>query len=242
MNTEIHWGVAFLAGLASFLAPCVLPMVPAYLGYLSGYAVIRPDQRARGQRFFVAAHAVAFVSGFTLVFVLLGALAGSVGQWLRGGWLRFLGGTIIILLGLSLLGWVRLPFLYREARVQWRGRPEWGFLSSFLIGMAFAAGWTPCVGPALTSILILSADQRTVGQAMLLLALYALGLGVPFILAGLLFDRLGRFLQRVGRYLPLMEKITGVILLLVGGLLLTDSFALLGHWLQQWGIGWDLGI
>lgn len=242
MSTEISIGLAFLAGLASFLAPCVLPMIPAYLGYLSGYAVTKPDAQTAGQRFFVAAHAVAFVLGFTLVFVLLGTLAGSVGALLRSSWLRFVGGLIVIIFGLNLIGLLHLPFLYQEARLQWRGRPGWGLLSSLLVGMAFAAGWTPCIGPALTAILILSADQNTVGQAALLLGGYAMGLGVPFILAGLLFDRLGSFLQRMTRYLPVIEKAAGVILLLVGVLLLTDGFSLIGRWLQQWGIGWDLGI
>lgn len=245
MNISI--GVAFIAGLASFLAPCVLPLVPAYLGYLSGWALpghagTKPKTPALSERFFVAAHAVAFVIGFSFVFILLGTAAGSLGRWLRGDWFRYLGGLLIIFFGLALMELLHVPFLQNEARLQWQGKPEWGFLSSVLIGMVFAAGWTPCVGPVLSAILILSADQSTVGHGVLLLIAYSAGIGLPFILAGFLIDQLGVLLQQVGRYLPTIQKIAGVILVLVGIILITDSFSAIGLWLEQRGIGWDLGI
>ena len=238
----ISVGVAFIAGLASFLAPCVLPLVPAYLGYLSGYAVTKSDTPTLSERFFVIAHAVAFVIGFSLVFILLGTAAGSLGRLLRGDWFRYVGGLIIIFFGLALMEILHVPFLQNEARLQWQGKREWGFFSSLLIGMVFAAGWTPCVGPALSAILILSADQETIVQGVVLLTAYSAGIGLPFIFAGFLIDQVGTILQRMARYLPVIQKVAGAILILVGIVLITDSFSALGLWLEQRGIGWNLGI
>ncbi|MGC9396423.1 MAG: cytochrome c biogenesis CcdA family protein [Anaerolineae bacterium] len=239
---DVSIGVAFIAGLASFLAPCVLPLVPAYLGYLSGYAVTKSDTPTLSERFVVVTHAVAFVVGFSLIFILLGTVAGSLGKLLRGDWFRYLGGLLVIFFGLALMELLHVPFLQNETRLQWRGKREWGFFSSVLIGMVFAAGWTPCVGPALSAILILSADQSTVGRGVALLVAYSAGIGLPFILAGFLIDRLGNLLQRVARYLPAIQKIAGALLVLVGIVLITDSFSTIGLWLEQRGIGWDLGI
>lgn len=242
LGVDVSIGVAFIAGLASFLAPCVLPLVPAYLGYLSGYAVTKSGSRTWSERFFVVAHAVAFVIGFSIVFILLGTAAGSLGRLLRGDWFRYAGGLIIIFFGLALMEVLHVPFLQQEARLQWQGKREWGFLSSLLVGMVFAAGWTPCVGPALSAILILSADQSTTAHGALLLTAYSIGVGLPFILAGFLIDQFGTLLQRMTRYLPLIQKISGAILVLVGIILITDSFTMIGLWLEQRGIGWDLGI
>ncbi len=239
---NIGVGVAFIAGLASFLAPCVLPLVPAYLGYLSGYAVTKSGNHTLSERFFVVAHAVAFVVGFSIVFILLGTAAGSLGRLLRGEWFRYVGGLIIIFFGLALVEILHVPFLQQEARLQWRGKREWGFFSSLLIGMVFAAGWTPCVGPALSAILILSADQETVAYGAVLLAAYSAGIGLPFILAGLLVDQLGTLLQRMARYLPIIQKVSGIVLIVVGIVLITDGFSAFGLWLEQRGIGWNLGI
>jgi cytochrome c-type biogenesis protein len=239
---NISISVAFIAGLASFLAPCVLPLVPAYLGYLSGYAVTKSDAPTLSKRFFIAAHAVAFVIGFSLVFILLGTAAGSLGRWLRGDWFRYLGGLLIIFFGLALMELLHVPFLQNEARLQWRGKEEWGFISSILIGMVFAAGWTPCVGPALSAILVLSADHATVGHGVVLLMAYSAGIGLPFILAGFLIDRLDGLLKRVARYLPTIQKIAGAVLVLVGIIVITDGFSAISLWLEQRGIGWNLGL
>jgi cytochrome c-type biogenesis protein len=242
-ETNVGMGAAFLAGLASFLAPCVLPLVPAYLGYLSGYAVTKPEGgRSVRERLLIVSHALFFVMGFTVIFVLLGTAAGSLGAFLRGRALRFIGGLLIIFFGLALVGALRVPFLYQEAKLEWRGRKEWGFLSSFIVGMVFAAGWTPCVGPALTAILTLSANQSTAGRGALLLTVYSAGVGVPFILSAFLIDQLGDLLRRVGKYLPVVQKATGVLLILVGVVVLTDSFTLIGGWLERYGLGWDLGL
>ena len=243
LSVEIGVGFAFLAGLASFLAPCVLPLLPAYLGYLSGHAVLEPGETRSGrERFTIVVHALSFVVGFTVIFVLLGTAAGSLGAFLRGPWLRYVGGVIVIFFGLTLLELLHVPFLHREVKLEWRGNREWGYVSSLLIGMVFAAGWTPCVGPALTSILALSADQSTAARGALLLAAYSAGVGLPFIAAALVIDRLTALLDRITRYLPLIQKLTGVLLVLIGLVILTDSFTVLGGWLERVGIGWDLGL
>ncbi len=242
MQVEISVGLAFLAGMASFLAPCVLPLTPAYLSYLSGHAMSASGSRSSRERLFIIIHAACFVLGFTLIFIALGTLAGALGAFLRGPWLRYLGGTLMVFFGLALVGALRMPVLERDAHLPWRARPEWGFASSLLMGMVFAAGWTPCVGPALSAILMLSAQQETAGQGALLLGAYAAGVGLPFMLAALLVDQLNAQLHRIARYLPLLHKITGLLLVLMGIVILTDSFGIIGGWLEQWGIGWDLGI
>ncbi len=238
----INVGLAFLAGLASSLAPCVLPLVPAYLSYLSGYAVTQPGARSRKERLNLVLHAVFFVLGFTLVFMLLGLAAASLGALLRGPWLRVIGGLLIIFFGLTLLEVLHVPGLYRSAQLDWRAKKEWGFASSLLIGMVFAAGWTPCVGPALTSILTLSAVRSTALEGAGLLAVYSFGVGLPFLLAAVLVDRVGAWLTRTQRYLPLIHKAAGVLLLVMGIVVLTDSLAAIGLWLEQHGIGWNLGL
>ncbi len=245
-SVDVGPGFAFLAGLASFLAPCVLPLVPAYLGYLSGYAVTRSETRSETrtprERFYIVGHAALFVLGFTLVFVLLGTVAGTLGALLAGPMLRYVASLLVIFFGLALLGWLDLPFLERTARLEWRNQRELGLFSSVLVGMVFAAGWTPCVGPMLASILALSAQQQTALRGAMLLSVYSLGLGVPFILAALLIDRLSAILLRIGRYLPLIQKIIGVLMILVGLLMLTQGLDALGVWFEERGIGWDIGL
>jgi cytochrome c-type biogenesis protein len=241
---EVTIGLAFLAGLASFLAPCVLPLVPAYLGYLSGHTVV--DDQAESSRGaakgHIVAHAAFFVLGFSIIFILLGTAVGAVGRIIRGDWLRYVGGAIVILFGLGLAGMLHLPFLEQEARLQVRRRPKLGLLSSLLAGVAFAAGWTPCVGPALSSILILSVDQETALRGILLLVAYSAGIGLPFLLAGLLLEQLRDLIKHIRPYQPLIQKIAGGVVIMVGILLITDGFAAIGLWLEARGIGWDLGI
>ncbi len=240
---SISAGAAFLAGLASVLAPCVLPLVPAYLSYMGGFALTRPDTAlTRADRLNLILHAASFVLGFSLVFIALGAVAGALSVFLRGPVLRYLGGVLIIFFGLALAGALKVPFLYNEARLTWRAKREWGYVSSWLIGMVFAAGWTPCIGPALAAILALSANQHTAGRSVLLLAFYALGVGLPFVLAAALIEQFSGWLKRIGRYLPLIQKINGIMLILIGLLVLGDGFAAIGFWLEQHGIGWDLGL
>lgn len=247
LTHEVNIGLAFLAGLASFLAPCVLPLVPAYLSYLSGYTLGQPGGsnrgvRSGGVRWHVVLHAVAFVLGFSLIFVLLGSAVGALGRLVRGDWLRYVGSLVMILFGLTLMGLLHIPLFEQQARVTVKRRVDWGYASSLLAGIAFGAGWTPCVGPALSSILVLSADQGTVAQGVILLIAYSAGIGVPFILAAFVIERLRGLIMRIGPYQATIQKVVGAIILLVGILLFTDNLATIGQWMENAGLGWDLGL
>lgn len=229
--------LSFVAGLASFLSPCVLPLVPAYISYLGGRAVTTPvDEPPTGPATFF--HALAFVLGFSAVFIALGGVAGGLGRLLRADWVRWLGGLVMVFFGLALMGAVKLPFLYTERRLHLRA-PNWGYLSSALVGISFAAGWTPCVSPVLGAILALGASQRTAGQAALLLAVYSLGLGVPFLLVGLALDRMGAWLRKPHRYLRPIQMTTGLLILIFGILLFMDWLRVLGVWMTRLGTGWE---
>lgn len=235
--------LAFLAGLASFLAPCVLPLVPAYIGYLSGRVVAAPDQRRTpAERLATFLHALAFVLGFSLVFVAMGLAAGGLARLLRSDWVRWIGGLVMIFFGLALTGAVKLPFLYTERRLHIKARPGLGYLSSFLVGLSFAAGWTPCIGPVLGAILALSTNQETVGQAVGMLIAYAAGLGIPFLLVGLALDWAFGLIRRLQRYMNVVQIVMGVILIVFGVLLFMDWIDPLGRWMTEHGLGWDLGL
>ena len=235
--------LAFVAGLLSFLSPCVLPMVLVYVGYISGHAIVTPDQqRASAERFATFLHALAFVIGFSLVFIALGVAVGGLARLLRSDWVRWIGGLLMIFFGLALTGAIKMPFLYTERRITMRARPGWGYLSSWLIGISFAAGWTPCIGPVLGSILALGAVQQTTAQAALLLAFYSVGLGLPFLLVGLAADRARALIRRIQRYLHPAQVATGILLILFGVLLFMDWLRVLGTWMTQLGIGWDVAL
>lgn len=229
---------AFLAGALSFFSPCILPLVPIYLGYMTGTAV---QELTGARRLAALGHALAFVLGFGVLFVLLGATAGLVGRLLYPAlpYLLKVGGLLLIVMGLHFMGVITIPWLNMEKRLEWRGQRK-GYLSSFIIGLVFAAGWTPCVGPTLSAILLLAADSRTLGQGALLLAFYALGLGLPFLaLAGIL-DIARPALQRASRYLHLASIVGGVLLVLMGVLLLTGLWGQVVAWFNTWGYPTEL--
>lgn len=221
--------VAFVAGLLSFLSPCVLPLVPSYIGFLTGMTL--PELRSR--RRVALVHALLFVSGFSIVFVLLGASATELGRALNyyQVWLQRVGGVLIILFGLLCLGWLSVPQLLSERRLQLERKPV-GFLGSLLVGMAFAAGWTPCIGPVLGGILGLAATSADVGRGMLLLMVYSAGLALPFLVAAVAVESFLGWFQRFRRFLPWVMRISGVLLIIVGGLLLSGEFSRLAGWLQ----------
>ncbi|UCC63277.1 MAG: sulfite exporter TauE/SafE family protein [Anaerolineae bacterium] len=209
--------LAAFAGLLSFLSPCVLPLVPAYLGYLSGATVGRAGEE-QPRRYEAFLHALFFVLGFTAIFVALGATASLIGQLLNQHifTLQRIGGIIVIIFGLHTIGVVKIPFLYREARAEIESRPQLGYLSSFLIGLVFAAGWTPCVGVVLSAIFLLAADSQTLGQGMLMLAAYSLGLGLPFLMVGGAFETIAPWLRKLNRHLNVVSMVSGVFLIAVG--------------------------
>lgn len=225
--------LAFVAGVLSFLSPCVLPLVPSYLAYVGG--------SSQARRRVLVSNSLLFIVGFALVFVALGASASLLGSLLRGNKdiLTMVGGVIVIFFGLVMLGVIRLPWLYRDSRPQYRGDTQtpWGAL---LLGMAFAAGWTPCIGPILGGILGLAGASGTLAQGVGLLAVYSIGLGVPFLLAAFLFEPFLRFSGRFRRYLPWVERGAGVLLLIAGVLMLTGTYTKLNTFLIQLTPDWLL--
>jgi cytochrome c-type biogenesis protein len=220
---------AFAAGLLSFLSPCVLPLIPSYVGFLTGMTA----EEAQARRGTALLHALWFVAGFALIFVALGASASALGALLTVSqhWIARGGGVLVILFGLYLLGILRPAFLMRERRVHLARKPA-GYLGSSVAGIAFGAAWTPCIGPILGAILTLAATRSSLAQGTALLGVYTLGLALPFLLTALALDRFLVWFQRFRPYLVWVERVSGVLLILLGVLLVTDRFTLLASWLQ----------
>lgn len=228
-ETQVGLTVAFVAGVLSFLSPCVLPLIPSYLSFITGLSLDELGER----RWVALTHALLFITGFTLIFVALGATATGVGRVLNYNqlWLERIGGALIIGFALYLLGVFRWTPLARERRVHLQDKPM-GYLGSVLVGLAFGAGWTPCIGPILGSILLYTSAQASLGQGILLLLAYSLGLAVPFVLAAVAVERFIGWFRRYRQYMPLATRIAGGMLLGVGILLLTGYFSALAGWLQ----------
>lgn len=228
---------AFSAGVFSFISPCVLPLIPAYISFITGISVEDlqdgGDSRGRASRVFVLT--LIFVLGFSTVFVLMGAGASFVSKILFTNrvWFNRIAGTLIIVLGLHMVGVYRIGFLEYEKRFQVRENPL-GALGVYLIGAAFAFGWTPCIGPILGAILALAAQKGNVGEGVLLLSSYSLGLGLPFLATGLAINAFMGFYRRIRRHLRKIEITAGVFLVLIGLLIFLDMFALLSQYLIQW--------
>lgn len=229
--------VALLAGLLSFLSPCVLPLVPSYLGFLTGMTL----EEMTDQRRWAVLHALMFIAGFSLVFIALGATVTALGATLayHKATVARIGGGLIILFGIYATGVFRVSFFERERRVHLDRKPV-GFLGSLLVGMAFAAGWTPCLGPVLGGILGLAGTSGELGKGIVLLAAYSLGLAIPFLLAALAVDRFRLWFTRFRRWLPWVQRASGVLLIIVGILLVTGEFTRLATLLQQWTPAWLL--
>lgn len=228
-DVAIGPALAFAAGFLSFLSPCVLPLVPSYLGFLSGMTL----EEIGGRRYGAVAHALLFVAGFAVVFILLGAGATALGASLRYHKLMLAraGGVLIILFGLYTIGLLRIGVFDREHRVQLDRKPV-GYLGSAVVGMVFAAGWTPCIGPILGGILTLAGSSGRVSHGMVLLAAYSAGLAVPFLIAAAALDAFRNWFQRFRRWMPWVHRASGVLLIVVGLLLVTGEFTRLAGWLQ----------
>jgi cytochrome c-type biogenesis protein len=228
---------ALIAGLLSFLSPCVLPLVPPYLCFLGGTTfdqLTGEDETPSHVYTTVVMSSVAFVLGFTTVFVTLGATASFAGQLIAENLplLSKIAGVVIIIAGLHFLGVIHIPILHREARYHADARPA-GLVGAYVIGLAFAFGWTPCIGPVLAVILAMTAGQDSVSQGVSLLLVYSLGLGIPFIAAAVAIRPFLRMLQRYRKHLAIMEKVLGAFLVLTGILFLTDSMTLIAGWILE---------
>lgn len=240
-DVTVSFGLAFVAGMASFLSPCVLPLVPSYVTFVTGMTVdeLAADASTRGRhaaRAKAVLHASMFVLGFSLVFISLGATATALGAVLQRSLplLQQIGGVVIAAFGLYLLGVLRLPALMRERRLHLASKPA-GVAGSLLVGVAFGAGWTPCVGPVLASILLYAGMQTTMTTGMLLLATYALGLGVPFLVAAVSLNWYLAGARRLVRWLRPIEVGAGVLLVVIGVLLATGQFNALTTFLAGFG-------
>jgi cytochrome c-type biogenesis protein len=231
--------IAITAGLLSFLSPCVLPLVPSYLSFVTGMTL--DDIQEGTDRRAVMLHSVLFVSGFTVIFLLMGASASFLGQFflLYEDWIARIGGVIIIVLGLHLAGVFRIAPLMREKRVHLSDKPA-GHLGTIAVGAAFGAGWTPCIGPVLGAILGLAGTSETVWQGTGLLLAYSAGLAIPFLLAAVALDSFLKAFRKFRRWIPLVEKASGVLLILLGLLLVTGNFTVLASWLNQFTPDWLL--
>lgn len=231
---EVTYGAALLAGLLSFISPCVLPIVPPYMAYLAGvsFSQLDGDDVAASTRRRIVWSSVFFILGFTCVFVAFGATASVLGTALARHFdvLSVIAGVLIIVMGIHFTGLVRIPLLYREARLDAGGGGA-SYAGAFVMGLAFAFGWTPCVGPVLAAILFMAGAQQTVGHGALLLAIYSLGIGIPFFLAAVFASRFLKFVARFRRHLHKVEIVMGGFLIVTGVLFITGQMSAISQWL-----------
>ena len=225
---------AFIAGLLTFLAPCTLPLVPGYLAFISGISIEeleKKDSKNLRKKFFLSG--LLFVVGFSVVFISFGILAGSLGSALIQYriWMTRIGGILVIFFGLFMMGLFKLPVLSKERRLSLSSRMEKGrYINSFLLGLAFAVGWTPCVGPVLGSILILASSSSTAFSGGVLLLVFSIGLAVPFLIVSVAAGWAVSYIQKIQKYLNVVSIVGGIFLIIVGILLLTNNFGLLISW------------
>jgi len=241
---QISLIAAFSAGLLSFVSPCVLPLVPSYISYITGLSVEQLTDASERVKFkkAIVLNSLLFIAGFSSVFIAFGASASLLGQVLitYQDHIRRVGGVLIVLFGLYLLGILNLNFLKMEHRFQFRSRPA-GYLGSFLIGVAVAAGWTPCVGPVLGSILLYASTTDSLISGVVLLTAYSLGLGLPLFLTALGVDRFLAYFKEVRVYLWGVSTVSGVLLVIVGVMIYANSLTIVTSFLERYGIGWYLG-
>jgi len=235
---NVSLGLAFLAGLASFLSPCVFSLVPAYIGYLGGRAA--GGDNTTGNRWATFSHGLAFVLGFSVVFIFLGVAASAFGGLLfdMRTWLAKIGGIIVVIFGLHMIGVFRIPFLEYDLRVHSQVDARWGYISSALMGVFFSAGWSPCVGPVLGAILTLALNGGSVYLGVKLLSAYSAGLAIPFLIAALGIGWVSVILRKYGKVMRYVEIAMGILLVIVGAMLFLGTFELL----SRYGLFVDLGL
>ncbi len=243
--SQISLFAAFSAGLLSFISPCVLPLVPSYLSYITGLSVENLAKVEERDRFksAIMLNALLFIAGFSTIFIAFGASASLIGQVLYEyqDVIRKVGGILIIIFGLYLLGILKLNFLMTERRLMhFKTRPV-GYVGSFLIGTAFAAGWTPCVGPVLGTILAYASTTESMSGGVMLLSAYSFGLGLPFFLTAFGMDTFLSCFKSLRTYLGSVSFVSGALLILVGVMIFTDSVTLFTSFLERNGIGWYIG-
>ena len=236
MQPQLNVVTAFLAGLVSFVSPCVLPLVPSYLSFLTGTSLedLKSQGSAATARGRVIAHALAFTCGFTLIFVLIGLSASAVGGVFTANkrLIEIAGGIVIVILGLQMMGLLRVPALMMDKRLHLRPRQQ-SLAISFLVGLGFAAGWSPCIGPILSAIILLASQER-IPQATFLLFVYSMGLAIPFLITAAAITRSLDALNRIKRFLPAIEATSGAILVATGLVVATDQFTRVAGFVYQY--------
>jgi cytochrome c-type biogenesis protein len=227
--------VAFTAGLISFLSPCVLPLIPSYMAFITGISLeeLSKHENLKKVRMTVVWNSLLFIGGFSTIFIAMGASATFIGAFLQENirWFEIIGGIVVIILGLHFVGVFKLKFLERERKFHMKNKPL-GFLGTFVVGMAFGAGWTPCVGPILGSILTLAATTQDVAKGIVLLVCYSLGLGIPFFLAGILINKFFEYFKAIRKYFKIITAVGGILLISVGVLLITGYFTAMFSYLS----------
>ncbi|HBY57873.1 MAG TPA: cytochrome C biogenesis protein [Candidatus Atribacteria bacterium] len=223
--SEVSLIAAFLAGFLSFISPCVLPLIPGYISFISGVSLEDIEGKKGQNQNTIIISSLFFILGFSLIFILLGATATFLGNFLleKAFILRKVAGIIIILFGIHMSGLYRIKFLDYEKRLYTKARPVNIIVGPFLMGLAFAFGWTPCVGPILAAILVYASTQDTVYQGILLLTLYSAGLGIPFLLTALAINKFYLFSNKIKKNFKIIEMVGGILLVLIGSLILTDN-------------------
>jgi cytochrome c-type biogenesis protein len=236
-SVHISFAGAFIAGLLSFLSPCVLPLIPSYATYITGlsFADMKAEHTSHKVRQLTVVHSLIFIAGFTTVFVLLGASATYFGNFMQEHMktLRMVGGFLVVIFGIHVTGLFDLGILLGEKRVTIHRKPA-GYLGSYVVGLAFAAGWTPCIGPILASILIVAATEDTVYQGMALLLCYSIGLGTPFLLASLALHKFLGYFNKYKKYIRIFEIITGIFLIIIGILIFSNYLSFLTRLANKW--------
>jgi cytochrome c-type biogenesis protein len=237
LNENVTLIAAFAAGFLSFVSPCVLPLIPGYISFVSGVSVeeMRGDSPPATSRLQVFLTSLAFVIGFSLVFIALGASATAIGKFMfaRLPLLSKIAGVILIIFGLHTMGVFRLAFLETEKRVHSQRKPA-GPLGAMLVGVAFAFVWTPCIGPILGGILAIAGSKNTVGEGILLLAVYSLGLGIPFLLTSLAINQFFGAAKKIRRYYHGIEIASGALLIVIGVLIITGQLTIIVRYLQPY--------
>jgi len=231
---------AFFAGLLSFISPCVLPLIPVYLGYLSGSTIVGDQPPPRR---LVFTHALLFVSGFTFIFVVVfglpvGFLGGALGQF--SNYLVWIGGVLLIVFGLHTMGLITIPAFNMQKKMEYGHDQAPSYARSAVVGMTFAAGWTPCIGPLLGAILTLAIQGQNIGLSMLLLFVYSMGLAIPFLVTAWMLTAATNRLRSLNRHMGLIERASGAFILIIGVLLLTGTFTVLNNFFNRFVPEWLL--
>jgi cytochrome c-type biogenesis protein len=223
---DVSFSLAFAAGVLSFLSPCVLPLVPSYITFITGISFedLKEGTDRKRIRFLTISNSLAFIAGFSLIFIALGASSSMIGGFLLQyqDWIRIIGGVLVIMFGLFVSGIIRLDFLTRERKFHLSGKPA-GYVGTFLVGMTFAAAWTPCIGPILGSILLYASSKGSAAYGFKLLAVYSLGLAVPFFISSLMFNSFLSYSVKIRKYMRSIMLVSGLVLIAFGLLLLTNN-------------------